>query len=398
MERAKRLLMVFPLELAAHHLRCLELCRRLKEQFDIQIAYSSKYKGLTSNLGLKTFKVENFDPEEIRRKTPRFDFSWLNLRSIRGILDSQTEVINRNEPDIVLGDASFTLKMAAERTNTKFVSLLNGYMTKYYRFTRKISRSHPGYQYSRKMPSRFFELLTRLIENASFKKIHEPFRKIRKEMGLSSQKYFLDELEGERNLVCDLPELFPQKNLPPNYEFVGPLFYRGSDMEKELLDFIGDHHPNILVSMGSTGSWEKVSYLNNPIFGKYRIIASGDASSTLNGTNIMSKPFVNHIAIMPKIDLMICHGGNGTIYQALAFGVPVLCVPYNLEQEWNACRVEEMGLGIRLDELSEVDEIQESIKSWIRRRADASFARFKGRIKSFSATPVEIEIASRDRS
>jgi len=390
MDGGKNLLMVFPLELAAHYLRCLELCQRLKGQFDIKIAYSSKYQGVIQKFGFKTFKIKNFDPEEIMKKATSFDFSWLNLTSIRRILESQIEVINKYQPSIVLGDSSFTLKMAADKTNTKFISLLNGYMTKYYRFTRKISRIHPGYQYSKKMPLRLFELLTRLIENASFRKIHEPFRKIRKELNLSSQKYFLDELEGERNLICDLPELFPQKKLPSNYDFVGPLFYRGSHTEKETLSFIGDHHPNILVSMGSTGSWNKVSCLTNPIFKKYRIIASGDASATLNGTNIMSKPFINHTAIMPKIDLMICHGGNGTIYQALSFGVPVLCVPNNFEQEWNACRVEELGLGVQLNDLSKLDEIHELIEFWIKRRADASFTWFKERIKAFLTNPIEL--------
>lgn len=387
--------MVFPLELAAHYLRCLDLCRRLEGPFDIEIAYSSNYKEFTQDLGLESFRVEDFDPEEIRRKAARFDFSWLNPRSVRSILGSQIEVIEKHEPDIVLGDASFTLKMAAEKTSTKFVSLLNGYMTKYYRPTRKIPRNHPGYQYSRKIPSRLFELITRLIERASFRKIHEPFRKIRKEMGLSSQKYFLDELEGESNLICDLPELFPQKKLPSNYDFIGPLYYRGSSKEEDVLDFIGDHQPNILVSMGSTGSWEKVSFLNNPIFGKYRIIASGDTGQALDGTNILNKPFINHIAIMPKIDLMICHGGNGTVYQALSFGVPALCVPNNFEQEWNACQVEEMGLGVRLDDLSKVDEILELIGSWTERRADASHTKTKERIKDFLAAPIRLEASKK---
>jgi len=54
--------MVFPLELAAHYLRCLDLCRRLEGPFDIEIAYSSNYKEFTQDLGLESFRVEDFDP------------------------------------------------------------------------------------------------------------------------------------------------------------------------------------------------------------------------------------------------------------------------------------------------------------------------------------------------
>jgi UDP:flavonoid glycosyltransferase YjiC (YdhE family) len=382
-DHGKNLLMVFPLELAAHYLRCLELCKRLKGQYNIVVAYSSIYEEFTKDLGFESFKAENFNHEEIRKKTSRFDFSWLNLESIKRVLKSQISVIKEYNPDIILGDASFTLKMATEKTNTNFISLLNGYMTKYYKLTRDISRSHPGYQYSKKMPKKMFELLTRIIEKANFRKIHEPFRKIRKEMRLSPQKYFLDEFEGKRNLICDLPEFFPQKKLPANYNFVGPLFYRGCAREEDLLNFIEDHSTNILVSMGSTGSWDKVSFLNNPVFREYGIITSGNKYLTLKGKNILSKSFVNHTSIMPKIDLLICHGGNGTIYQALSFGTPVICLPNNFEQEWNANRVEDMELGVHLNDVSKVEETKKIIDLWINRKSDTSFKKCKERINLY---------------
>ena len=129
--------------------------------------------------------------------------------------------------------------MAAEKTSTAFISLLNGYMSKYYRLTRKVSRYHPGYRYSRMMSQKVFGLLTRMMEYTAFRKIHEPFRLIRKEEGLSPQNYFLDELEGGVNLICDLPSLFPQKKLPPSYSFVGPLIYQDDQVENDVLDFIG---------------------------------------------------------------------------------------------------------------------------------------------------------------
>jgi hypothetical protein len=65
----------------------------------------------------------------------------------------------------------------------------------------------------------------------------------------SPQNYFLDELEGDFNMICDLPELFPQTALPSNYDFIGPLYYTGLESEDEIIDFLGDHHPNILVNM-----------------------------------------------------------------------------------------------------------------------------------------------------
>ena len=386
----KRLLMVFPMELASHYLRCLELCRRLRQEFKVMIAYSPRFKNFIERTSLETFNVHNFDPEEVTSAAAEFDFSWLNRKSIECVLNSQIDVVEEYRPEAVLGDTSLPLKMAAEKTGIRFISLLNGYMTKYYLFTRKVSRTHPGYQYSRKMPSGVFDLLTRSIEHAMFRKIHEPFRAIRRELGLSSQSYLLDELEGDLNLICDLPQLFPQKRLPPNYRFISPLFYRGDEDEREITDFIGDHHPNMLVSMGSTGNWDKIALLNDPIFERFKIIASGNESSTLRGPNVISRPFLNNVAVMDKIDILICHGGNGTIYQALSQGVPALCIPSNFEQEWNVQRIEELELGTSINDISDAKEIYKLIDLWITKRNVPPLSEFKKTMSIFSNEPTEL--------
>ena len=390
----KQHLMVFPLDMAAHYLRCLELCKKLRNQFEIIFAYSPMYKKFVGNCGFETFEVENFDSEEVADSASRFDFSWLNVPNIELVLGSQIKAIEEHKPDLILGDSAFTLKMAAEKTAVPYVSLLNGYMTKYCRLTRKVSPSHPAYPYSKTMPKRVFERLTRVIERFMFEKIHAPFRSVRRRLKLSRFSYFLEELEGDFNLICDLPSFFPQKKLPANYEVVGPLFYNGNEEEKEALDFLGSNHPNILVSMGSTGNWRNISLLSDPVFNDFQITVSGNGCNTLFGDNIYSKPFLNHIDIMSKIDIVICHGGNGTIYQALSHGVPLLFFPGNFEQEWNIQRVTEMGLGARLEDCFDVSNINEMIDTWIGKRGERQFSEVQESIKSFGNKPV---ILSKDR-
>jgi UDP:flavonoid glycosyltransferase YjiC (YdhE family) len=48
---------------------------------------------------------------------------------------------------------------------------------------------------------------------------------------------------------------------------------------------------------------------------------------------------------MAACDLVICHGGNGTIYQALQHGKPVIGIPTLADQKFNMRRVEALGLG-----------------------------------------------------
>lgn len=376
------------MDMASHYLRCLELCKKLNNQFDIMIANSERFGNFIKRLNIETFETENFDPEEIVNATVNFDFSWINRENIERVLYSQINTIQEYEPDFVLGDTSLPLKIASEKTDTTFISLLNGYMTKYYRLTRNVSRNHPGYEYSDKMPAIIFNLLVRLIEYVSFRKIHKPFRLIRKELSLSSQHYFLDELEGYVNLICDLPDFFPQKKHNKNYHFIGPLFYRGNDCEEEIIEFIGDHNPNILVSMGSTGNWEKISFLNDSIFEEFKIIVSNKDNPIMNRSNTLSRSFINHTAILDMIDIVICHGGNGTIYQALSHGVPVLCITNNFEQEWNSQRIEELELGTLINDTSDVMEIRRIIDFWINRKRSNRFLKIKQRISDFLNKPI----------
>jgi UDP:flavonoid glycosyltransferase YjiC (YdhE family) len=387
----KQQLMVFPLDMAAHYLRCLELCKKLGNQFEISFAYSSKYDRFVRNYGFDTFEVANFNSEEIAAAAYTFDFSWLNLKIIESVVGSQIKAIEERKPELVLGDAAFTLKMAAEKTHVPFVSLLNGYMTKYCRVTRKVSPSHPGYPYSKTMPKRVFERLTRVIEHAMLEKVHAPFRIARKRLGLSKLNYLLEEMEGDFNLICDLPSFFPQRKLPNNYEFIGPLFYRGNEEEKEARDFLGEGHLRILVSVGSTGNWKNLKLLLGPTFSDARIVISGNSQNNIQASNILSTSFLNHTKIMDKLDIVICHGGNGTAYQALAHGIPLLFFSGNFEQEWNIQRMIELELGVRLAESFDSARVRETVDAWVEKRKREPFLRVQREIQSYLDKTVIIK-------
>ena len=381
--------LIFPMDLAAHYLRCIELSKRLHDA-EIIFADSPKYRAYIEEAGYPVFEVENFDADEVIRCANEFKFDWMRPSTLDMVFDSQLEAIREYEPDAVIGDTAFTLRMAAEATGTRFVSLVNSYMTKYYRDARSVPRKHPGYKYSKMMPRRVFEGVSREIEQMSLIQIHEPFRRIRDRLGMRSTRYLLDELEGDLNLVCDLPELFPLKNQPQNYEYVGPLFYSKRENEEEAFSFLGEEAPRILVTAGSTGNGEYFRVLEDPIFEGYRILATGGASRFLHGSNVYSKAFLNHCAVLPRIDVVICHGGNGTIYQALSFGVPVICFPSNFEQEWNSSQIKKMGYGEHADDDLTPSGLKEMIGLWMEKKGSQLFSEAKKSIEFYSKKPIKI--------
>ena len=65
--------------------------------------------------------------------------------------------------------------------------------------------------------------------------------------------------------------------------------------------------------------------------------------------NMWGAEFVPQTRVIPQADLVITHGGNNTTTEALHFGKPMICLPLFWDQYDNAQRVDELGLGIRLD-------------------------------------------------
>ena len=59
--------------------------------------------------------------------------------------------------------------------------------------------------------------------------------------------------------------------------------------------------------------------------------------------------FLLPTSVFPGADLVISHGGSGTVVSALACGAPQLLLPMGADQPDNAARCEALGIGVALD-------------------------------------------------
>jgi UDP:flavonoid glycosyltransferase YjiC (YdhE family) len=109
--------------------------------------------------------------------------------------------------------------------------------------------------------------------------------------------------------------------------------------------------------------------------------------SLRGGANTTIARRVPHDLVLPQADLLITHGGHGTIMAALTFGAPILCLARPIgDQPYNAAKVVELGLGVALDPDSSSDQIRDTVAAVL---GDPSF---KARSKAFAA-----DVASENR-
>jgi MGT family glycosyltransferase len=86
--------------------------------------------------------------------------------------------------------------------------------------------------------------------------------------------------------------------------------------------------------------------------------------------NMWGAEFVPQASVLPFVDLVITHAGNNTTTESLHFGKPMICLPLFWDQYDNAQRIDELGLGARLDPYRvTADELRSAVDGLLGRTA-----------------------------
>jgi MGT family glycosyltransferase len=91
-----------------------------------------------------------------------------------------------------------------------------------------------------------------------------------------------------------------------------------------------------------------------------------DPVSVPSTPNVQVVRFVPHARLLPGAALTITHAGLGTVMNALAHGVPMLCIPLGRDQFFNAARVEALGAGRSIAADATVDVISGAVRSLLK--------------------------------
>lgn len=153
-------------------------------------------------------------------------------------------------------------------------------------------------------------------------------------------------------IVPEPAHYLPTINSPQPTHFVGPIFWDGFECPApRWLPQITKSKRSVYLTFGGTGfDRRKLTSLtkllldqNFTVVVSYSNIAS--ASDFPDHPNLFVDQYLPGFKIAKKVDLVICHGGFGTITQAIFSGTPVVSIPFNIDQIFHSLRLRELGLG-----------------------------------------------------
>jgi UDP:flavonoid glycosyltransferase YjiC (YdhE family) len=175
----------------------------------------------------------------------------------------------------------------------------------------------------------------------------------RARLGLPVLERFHGGISTELCLVATFPQLEYPRAWPPHTHVVGPLMWEQPADEVELPP--GDD-PLVLVAP-STSQDREHRLLRAALEGladlPVRVLATWNRRPLTGAplpipANAKLVEWVRYSTTMPRCDIVVCHGGHGTVVRALASGCAVVACPAEGDMNENAARIDWAGVGVRI--------------------------------------------------
>jgi MGT family glycosyltransferase len=337
----------------AHVTRTFEVARVLRAAFGHRVVFcgAGPYMDIPRSAGFEVRPVYTVDRDvtmRLARRAGLCDLRWWRAECARSV-DSDLEALREIRPDLVIGDMHWSLCTSARVLGIPYVAITNAAWTRWYaepieppqgHFSTKIF----GERLTRRLFPRIKELLTWYYSLG--------YTDVRKRHGLPPVSSIYDLIEGDVTLLADVPEFMAARpGMPSSFRYVGPILWDANLPPPSWLKRIDRRRPTLYFTMGSTGDAE---FFNEAIrvFGgtEYQVIITTGGLADLGAVpdNVFVEKYANGQALLDVADAVISHGGNGTIYQALSRGVPIVGFPSIFDQEINMQRVTALGAGLRM--------------------------------------------------
>lgn len=333
----------------AHVSRLLEIAKVLRSRgHTVAFAGLGKYLQAAAWDGFATHELPYISVERVVEAV-RSQKLWTLYREpeLEAFVAAELALYESEKPNLVLIDNRPTARTSADIAGIPTAAVLNVHMSNYRRIPFfsyvQLARGFPGTG----MADR--------VENAIERQVYDRvvmggLNALRRKRGLV-RRYAYEHEEGDLSLLADVPEFNPVVALPAHARYVGPLTWHNTLPAPACLNKLRPGRPTAYFTLGSEGLDELLAHLGVLTKSGIQIVVATGASDTVGlrvPEGVYLEQFVNTDSLLPHCDVVCCHGGNGTLYQALSFGLPCVVVATHAEQHYGGKRIRELGLGLNL--------------------------------------------------
>lgn len=264
-----------------------------------------------------------------------------NKNKIVKMIEEELVLIKKYKPDIIVIDLRPSTFISSFLVNIPTYVISSGYTIPYPVYIPNVFWTN--YEIHKKFQFFYSKLVLRVISRHTID-------------FLVKIGYYFDKKITKRNvikffnyIVAHDNQFLPSIHENKNVYYVGHMRWNGFiDLP---LNLVKNNKKTVYLSFGGTGfSKERLisiaSYLINK--GLQVIVSTGTIANISDFPKhkllYVNKYFNTH-EVLKNVDIVICHGGLGTILEATIAEKPVLFIPFNPDQYINAIRYKELGLG-----------------------------------------------------
>lgn len=308
---------------------------------ETEIAISYKHSSFLTALGVNHHILSDIQ-ETDSGGFP--SFKWFsNIEIISRCIKEELELLNRVKPDRVLGVFRFTLRASSKIAEIPYDSLICGCLLPEFNGTLGYTENEEDAEQQKQLLDNFFR-----FAGAKTSLVLEKF-------GLKRIDDIRFALKGERTYLWDFPDFMPLKTDSKTIH-VGPITLNRWPYDTfSSNDILDSKLPLAVVSFGTCIN-DKTTILRMVKIlvelGYKVIVAAGGQRELMNHNfndpRVVWLNFAPLNKIFPFASLLVTHGGQMTIFEALQNQVPVCVMPLQPEQSHNGVCLERIGCGTRL--------------------------------------------------
>ncbi len=323
---------------------------------------TKKRKKFIEDAGYEVFRDGHSEVNLNDEQDQSLNYFKVNRKLFLDWLRDELSAANEFKPDIVVNSPSFFGPLIRHRLEIPYVTILNAQWLTHFRGLLGIGKSkeHFWHKYIRKILRPIF---THKFEVGYLKEIRTFYR----ELGVGFLPYKRIELHAHNPVL--IPSIYQFEPLEPDnrddIHYVGPLFWKGfENLEFDKREYFQDlRKPTIYLSLGGSIFNREIYNRLIAFFSKHhewnKIFSIGpnfDRSDfPKNSSHFIIEKYLPGLKVSEQSDVVVNTASHGTVMQALWHGRPLVVIPHNIDQGTIGARIQELGLGINLNQVNIFD-------------------------------------------